>query len=248
MDRDEFALHMDYVARLGKIVAPWALSLRDDKILFTGSDPFNAEELSGLLPKDVEYYEDYEAPEDADFSLVVVGQTGYSEDLLRAIVERSTSAPTFLPQEGFLDELLFGHDWWGTDIAWLEATLRYHPGLQYVKSLEGFAWPSTDAEETVDSVKSVSPELQARSRLNELGYKTGEKRSVRWRILTEKAVPEMGLQKVAGMIAWFCRSRKQQQGGREKYARAIGEWEHDLNRLKNEIYPKQSSGFGWPRH
>ncbi len=77
-NRDDFAVQMDYVARLSKLVAPRALDFLEDTILFTGNDPFSAEELAGLLPAQVECYEDYEAPEDVRFSIVVVGQTDFS--------------------------------------------------------------------------------------------------------------------------------------------------------------------------
>lgn len=70
---------------------------------------------------------------------------------------------------------------------------------------------------------------------------------MRWHILTDKVIPELGLRKVADMIAWFCRSRKQQRDGRRKFARAIGEWEHDLGRLEREVYPGQRPRFVWPR-
>lgn len=90
-------------------------------------------------------------------------------------------------------------------------------------------------------------ELQEESRLKELGYDTTKSHSERWKILTTKAVPELGLQKVAGHIAWLCQSRKAQRGGRERYADAIRKWEHDLDRLKREVYPTYRSQFDWPR-
>lgn len=245
-NRDDFAVQMDYVARLSKLVAPRALDFLEDTILFTGNDPFSAEELAGLLPAQVECYEDYEAPEDVRFSIVVVGQTNFSKEVIRSVLDRSDLPPSFLPQEGFLDELLFGHDWWGADIEWLNAVLQYHSGLQFVKSLETFPWPGTEAEATAGG-DTGDAELQEQSRLYQLGYNTKVARSTRWRILTTQAVPELGLPKVASMIAWFCRSRKQQKGGRQKFARAIREWEHDLDRLKRELYPKHRSGFAWPR-
>jgi hypothetical protein len=87
-----------------------------------------------------------------------------------------------------------------------------------------------EAEET-GSGSDSEYDLRDRSKLKELGYDTNKSPSVRWRILTDKAVPELGLPKVARLIAWFCRSRKQQRGGRQKFASAIREWEHDLDRL-----------------
>ena len=162
------------------------------------------------------------------------------------MLDRSTVPPSFLPQEGFLDELLFGHDWWHTDVEWLNAVLQYHPGLQYVKSLETFPWPSTEAEEST-SVGESEVEYQTETRLYQLGYKiTGRSRSERWRILKNKAVPELGLEKVAGTISSHCRTRKRQRGGRSKYAHAIAEWEHDLVCLKREFYSNHRPRFNWP--
>jgi hypothetical protein len=247
IDRDDFAVQMDYVARLGKLVAPWALSFLEDIILFTGDDPFSAEELTGLLPSQVECYEDYEAPEDLRFNIVVVGQTDFSKKIIRSAIDGAGVPPRFLPQEGFLDELLFGHDWWDTEIEWLNGVLRYHPGLQYVKSLETFPWPGTEAEESEGAVDSEA-EFQTETRLYQLGYKiTGRSRSECWRILTSKAVPELGLEEVVGTIASHCRTRKRQRGGRTKYAHAIGEWEHDLERLRHEVYPDHRPRCVWPQ-
>lgn len=246
IDRDEFAMHIDYVARLSKLVVSRAFDFLEDTILFTGNDPFSAEELTGLLPAQIECYEDYEAPEDVRFTLIVVGQTDFSEETIRSAIDRG-GPPSVLPQEGFLDELLFGHDWWGTDVEWLNATLRYHPGLQFVKSLEAFPWPNTEAQESSGTGQSET-EYQAETRLYQLGYKiTGRSRSERWRILKDRALPELGLEEVAGTIASHARARKRQRQGRTKYAHAISEWEHDLDRLRRELYSTNRSRFAWPR-
>lgn len=247
VDRDNFAVQMDYVARLSKLVAPWTLSFLEDTVLFTGNDPFSAEELSGLLSAQVECYEDYGAPQEAQFTVVVVGQTDFSKEMIQSVLDRSEVPPSFLPQEGFLDELLFGHDWWGTDVEWLNAVLRYHPGLQYVKSLETFPWPGTEAQESSGAGESEA-EFQTETRLYQLGYRiTGRSRSQRWRILENKAVPDLGLEEVVRTIASHCRTRKRQRGGRTKYAHAIAEWEHDLARLKREFYPYHRPRFVWPQ-
>ncbi|MBA2712493.1 MAG: hypothetical protein H0U55_02935 [Rubrobacteraceae bacterium] len=195
-------------------------------------------------------------------------------------------SPKVLPQEGFVDELLFGHDWWNEEVESLRTMTDQHRGLQIARSVgllapvgigspvapkprvtppqssttpqseprekpqpeamsKDFSWPTTEAQETKGAGDEL--DLRARSRLNELGYNTNKSRPVRWRVLTEYAVPELGLPKVANMIAWLCRTRKQQRGGREKYARAIGEWEHDLARLHKERYPGHRPRFVWPR-
>ncbi len=89
--------------------------------------------------------------------------------------------------------------------------------------------------------------LNERTALHRLGYKiTGTSRSKRWRVLTEHAVPKLGLKEVARTIASHVRRTKSQRGGEDRYAHAIGEWMHDLARLKREIYPKYRSQFPWP--
>lgn len=247
-NEEDFAIQMEYVARLGKMVAPGALSFLDDTILFTGEDPFSSEELAALLPDQVECYDDYEVPDGVRFSIVVVGQTEFSEEKIQHVLATSgDTPPAFLPQEGFLDQLLFGHRWWDTDVEWLNKVLAYHPGLQYVKSLVTFSWPGTEAQESSD-VGVSEAEYQPATQLYEVGYKiTGLSRSERWRILKDKAVPALGLEEVAGTIASHCRTRKRQRGGRERYAHAIAEWEYDLARLKREIYDSGPSRFYWPR-
>ena len=246
IDPDEFAEQVDYLGLLGKLVVSRAFTFLEQEILFTGEDPFSAEELSGLLPRRAHSYMDDDAPEELSFDLVVVGQRDFSKETIVDVLARDGEPPRFLPQEGFLDELLFGHDWWDVDVEWLNAVLQYHPGLQFVASLETFTWPGTEAAES-EGRSEGDLELREQSRLKELGYDTTKPRSVRWRVLTTKAVPELGLPKVAGMIAWFCRLKKRQRGGSQRFARAIGEWEHDLERLKREVYPRHRPRFVWPR-
>jgi len=80
--------------------------------------------------------------------------------------------------------------------------------------------------------------------LYQTGYKiTGLSRDRRWSILTDKAVPTLGLFEVAETIANNCRLRKLQYNGEVKYAHAIGEWEHDLARLRKVFH---DGSFIWP--
>lgn len=247
IDPDEFAEQIDYLGILGKLVVPRALEFVEQSILFTGNDPFGAEELSGLLPERTDCYIDYDVPEDVSFDLVVVGQTDFSEEAIASSLDRGGGPPRFLPQEGFLDELLFGHDWWDVDVEWLNAVLEYHPGLQYVKALETFPWPGTDAPEAPVAGASAA-EYQSETALYRLGYRiTGRSRAKRWQVLESTAVPKLGLQEVAETIARHCRTRKRQIGGKEKYAHALAEWEHDLGRLKREFYKGHRARFVWPR-
>lgn len=285
---DEFAAQVNYLAAIGRMVVPRAFAFAGRRVLFVGHVPFNAEELGSLLPEETEWYEHSYAPDDFAPGLVIVGRGDYTKDELRSLLRAIEGSPKVLPQEGFVDELLFGHDWWDEESESLRTMVDQHRGLQIARSvgvlapvgigvpqpvakagppeptltprppinevLRGaenapavsFSWPSTEAEET-RGADEAELDLRARSRLNELGYNTNQPPSVRWRILTTRAVPELGLPKVASMIAWLCRTRKQQRGGRQKYARAISEWEQDLDRLKREVYPKHRPRFVWPR-
>ncbi len=303
MDSDEFASRVNYLAAIGRMIVPRAFAYAGSRILFVGHVPFNAEEVASLLPEEAEWYEVGYAPDGFTPELVVLGRDDYTKDSLRSVLLGLEGSPKILPQEGFVDELLFGHDWWDEEVGSLQMMVDQHWGLQIAKSVggllplgigppqpatkqaeatpspapakpdqkdssigsssapvagkvtpqslpavpdAGFAWPSTDAEET-RGASDAELDLRTRSRLNELGYNTNVRPPVRWRVLNDAAIPELGLPKVAGMIAWLCRSRKQQKGGRQKYARAISEWEYDLDRLRREVYPNHRPQFVWPR-
>lgn len=76
-------------------------------------------------------------------------------------------------------------------VEWLNAVLRYHPGLQYVESLETFPWLGAVAAES-EGGSEGELELREQSRLKKLGYDTTKLRSVRWHVLTTKVIPELG--------------------------------------------------------
>jgi hypothetical protein len=59
----------------------------------------------------------------------------------------------------------------------------------------------------------------------------------------EKAVPKIGLKKVALTIAGNVKLRKGQKNGREKFSYAISESEYDLRLLKKKYFNKE---FNWP--
>lgn len=76
-----------------------------------------------------------------------------------------------------------------------------------------------------------------------MGYQiTNTSREVRWSVL-QRAVPTMGLKKVAYNIASHIKLRKGQKNGNEKFSYAVREWEHDLIKLKSQYYKKD---FTWP--
>ncbi len=287
VDPDSFAVQVNYLAALGRLVVPRAFAFVGLKVLFVGHEPFDAEELGGLLPDGADWYEQEYAPEGFMPDVLVLGRV-FPKGLIKLALESSEGSPKVVPQEGFLDEVLFGHDWWGGGkLGSLLEMVYSHRGLQAARSAGAlrpigieappgpvekkgpisrertassktaepssaptgatkpnstFVWPSTEVKEP-KSASEGELDLKARSRLNELGYNTNEPRSVRWRILTTKAIPELGLQQVVHMIAWYCRFFRKHP----KFRRAIDEWEHDLERLKREFYPNHRPRFAWPR-
>lgn len=112
------------------------------------------------------------------------------------------------------------------------------------KSKSKFVWPSTHVSE---STNTLSDEIvfKDQSELYKYGYRiTGFSREERWKVLTEKVLNQMPLEKVVHIIAAHVRNRKRQSNGIVKYAYAIREWEYDLQRLKAEYYKHD---FKWPQ-
>lgn len=97
-----------------------------------------------------------------------------------------------------------------------------------------------------------SPGYRDETPLYALGYRivddSGRRlsRQERWHTLIEEVLPTLGLHEVAWTIASHCRERKLQHKGRDKYAYAIAEWEHDLSRLKAVFYHETVAAFSWP--
>jgi hypothetical protein len=102
------------------------------------------------------------------------------------------------------------------------------------------AQEATGANERID-------DFQAETDLHALGYQiTGRSRNKRWAVLTQEAIPQLGLQDVAYTIAMLVRLRKAQRNGRERFSHAIAEWEYDLSRLKDTYYTAAAYRFPWP--
>ncbi|NOU99514.1 hypothetical protein [Paenibacillus planticolens] len=108
-----------------------------------------------------------------------------------------------------------------------------------------FKWPSTYAVETLKpGSQKVGSQFSQESPLHKLGYKiTDSNRTKRWTILENEALPKLGLEKVANVIATNVKARKRQKGGAKKYSHAIYEWEYDLKKLKDTYYRRD---FQWP--
>jgi hypothetical protein len=108
------------------------------RILFVGHEAFDAEELGNLLPDGVGWYEQQYAPEEYVADIVVLGRE-FSKGLVKSVLGELKGSPKVIPQEGFLDELLFGHDWWSGKRESLQEMINSHRGLQSAKSLGAYA-------------------------------------------------------------------------------------------------------------
>jgi hypothetical protein len=83
------------------------------------------------------------------------------------------------------------------------------------------------------------------SDLHELGYQiSAMSREERWRVLTDTAVPELGLQHVVETIVTL--TRRTQRAGEQRYRHAIEEWRYDLAHLKRHYYEGRLLPFLWP--
>jgi len=219
-------------------------------IVLTGDDPFVASELAAILPDFFVGVHVEQAPPAGSLAhLLVVGQTRFDEGLIAGVLQANPRGIGVLPQEGFVDLVLFGHNWWELDIQCLEDAASYHPGLQFVKSLEWFPWPVTEAPESAgDGNTDVA--FGTETRLHMMGYWVGNSPrklsdNERWTVL-ERAVKVLGLTEVVYTIANHIRLRKTQVDGSHKYRRAISKWEFDLERLRRNYYEGRPHGFQWP--
>lgn len=232
--------------------------LRGKAVYLTGSGPYLISDLGILLPDGIYSADIGENPPD-DYNepspaYVVVGRAGFDEAVLLDCITHSQTTPAFLPQEGFLDLVLFGYDWWNECLDELNKSLEYHEGLQYIRSLEhvGFEWPTVAAlasEELGDSQQTFRTETP----LHQAGYMIrgpGNRkiaRSQRWSTLcTIVETQRLSLHEVAGTISNHVRLRKLREDGPETYRYAIQEWEHDLARLKRDYYDGKNYTLQWP--
>ncbi|MCL7748743.1 hypothetical protein [Halalkalibacter alkaliphilus] len=104
-------------------------------------------------------------------------------------------------------------------------------------------YPETHSSQQNNQSNEV--DLNTRSELRKLGYQiTGVSRIKRWEILSQKAVPRLGLRKVVYTIAYLVRGRKAMKNGAIKNRYSITEWEKDLALLKKHFY---KNDFPWPK-
>lgn len=75
--------------------------------------------------------------------------------------------------------------------------------------------------------------LNDQSELSKLGYSSRLSRSQRWRILTDNAIPKIGLARTRNYLEWFIRIKSADTN--RDYSHAISEWIYDLNQI-NKYY------------
>jgi hypothetical protein len=109
MDEKDQRSVIEYTARLASLVAPNALAMSGKTVQFIGADPFTVDDLQGLLPSDVTVVID-EPVDEPD--IVVLGVEDFEEEQISAAVDARHEGTSFLPQDGFLDLVLFGYNWW----------------------------------------------------------------------------------------------------------------------------------------
>lgn len=146
-----------------------------------------------------------------------------------------------------------------------------HAMLEYVRDLLQGRWPETGEIPPVASEAEGKAKISAGAEegpLKRFGYsvgQTGRPRTKRRKALrrafsrsldgfpgnfSDDYLREWGaarsgkrLEKIARSIASFCRNAKRRKN---PPIQAIGEWENDLEWLKNELYHPLSFGFNWP--
>ena len=249
IDDNDLQSVIGYTARLASLVAPNALQLSGKTVQFIGTGPFTIDGLKGLLPLDVTVVVANQGSRrqkrEPDF--VVIGVEDFTEELISTAVDMKGDETSFMPQDGFLDLVLFGYDWW-TDLPdLLNESKDWHPGMRYLHSLasSSFRWPRTTAPES-DQPGVSENDFERTTDLFDMGYQiTGKSKSRRWSVLT-RAVPELGLKAVVETIANHIRVRKAQVGGADRYSHAINEWEYDLSMLRATYYRGSRADFQWP--
>ncbi len=220
-------------------------------VVLAGQLPFAKGDMAGLMPPGASVHVDT-WPDGLIPDYVVIGQVGASHGLLDQCIEAAARHTRFLPQEGFVDEVLFGFDWWENEVDQLNNSCNYYSELAYVRSQFeelGFDWPSSEAT-AVSEVVGADDKNREETELHQRGYNVahGTTRAHRWAVLTRIIEGrEMLLRDVAGTIASHCRARRRQHDGGETYRRALGEWEFDLKRLKMTYYDGHPPGFRWPK-
>lgn|GEM_PF-2250453 len=246
-----FTASSNHVKAVQDLLSANLTSVINANVVLTGDGPFEAENVAKLLPG-YPYVGKFvnEAPQvGVVVGLLVVGEQGWDSVVIDKALRSNATGLKVLPQEGFIDLILFGNDWWDDYKEWLDAAATHHSGLQYVKSLSWFPWPVTAAPESRGD-GLLDAEFGTETPLHKMGYWVGSSprelsANERWTVLV-RAVKVLGLAEVVNTIANHVRLRKTQVDGVQKYRRAINKWEFDLQRLRRNYYEGRPPGFQWP--
>ena len=94
--------------------------LRDRIVLFSGSTPYSNSDMAQFLPPWIMHFDLAsgipEKAEEYSDALLVVGSDSWDTDEIEEIIETYGRQIWVLPQEGFLDLILFGFNWWNNPI------------------------------------------------------------------------------------------------------------------------------------
>lgn len=218
----------------------------------TGTYPYAVDDLRHATPADYKWLIHPPLADDP-VDIIVVGAIGWDTLLLTDAIQRGHSGTMVLPQDGFLDLVHFGHDWWAERPAngkrsKLEIAVQQQDGIRVAKLLVqewnkglSFAWPTTDAGDS--STESVwSSRLNEISALRKHGYQIQDRTEAeRWAALV-RCVDDvaLGLQRTAYFIAYLIRTRRP-----HVRAEVIDAWRADLAKLRT-TYHIQALNFYWP--
>ena len=182
--------------------------------------------------------------------LLVLGARECDLVLVMEAITRGHERTIVLPQDGFLDLVLFEQNWWAERpvtgrISRLEQAVQQQDGLRIAKFVIGqwkeltFKWPETEDVPGEDE-SPWSSRLNEVSALKERGYQIADRtEDQRWSAL-ERCERELGLQRVAYFIAFLIRTRS----GRVR-ALVIDAWRSDLEKLRSK-YHVEALEFDWP--
>ena len=247
---------MNLVGRIDELPA----DVEDALFIFTGEGPYKSEDLCKRLRDEQSYNLNSEEPPDWPFldagenpAYMIIGKENYDEEEIVNFALKFGSNSVFLPQEGYLDLILFGHNWWTEKPESLNEGLDHHRGLKYAKSLSAtqaydFKWPSTFVSPSFQLPESIntSVEYDEDSCLSRNGYKhwpNGRELPDHELVAAlHKAIDAEGLEEVVYTMAGFLKRYRRQQknhNAQEKYVR-------HLAYMKKEYYEKGFYGFTWP--
>jgi hypothetical protein len=247
--RDDIGVGQWIGELVGQLLA-YSHAFENVDVVFVGELPYLPTDLAKLLPPTAKRFLN-DLPGEVVPDFVVIGQQSADESLLDKCMDASYTDTRYLPHIAFIDQAIFGYDWWASQVPLLNHACVYYPGLEYVRAHsadQSFDWPSVEAT-PVPEPTGADEEDREETELHKRGYdvKKGRSRENRWLVLTRIIDgSEMTLEQVAGTMAWYCRNFRRQFDGENKYSRALGEWEFDLQRLKATYYEPRRNRFSWP--